>query len=104
MTRLECRSCDATVEGEFTPCPVCRLEEAERELFDIFMWARGNLKEVQREIGVSYPTVRARIERTFERYDRYSESPQKPLDVLKRLRNGEIGVDEAEALLRRSRS
>ena len=71
-------------------------------MFDRFMFSRGNLKDVQRELGLSYPTVRRRIERMFEQYEIASGHRYEPMDVLKRLAEGEIDVDEAEELLRRS--
>ena len=102
VTNLKCSVCNASVEGEFAPCPVCRLDEGERALFDLFMEARGNLKEVQRQLGVSYPTARARIEGMFAAYDRLSANRQTPMEVLKLLRIREIDVEEAERRLRES--
>lgn len=102
VTRLKCGACEAVVEGEFSPCPVCRLDENERDLFGLFMQARGNLKDVQRELGVSYPTVRARIDRMFEQYEQMGSHLHTPMDVLKLLEAGEIDVDEAERRLIRN--
>ena len=101
VTRLECSACGATIEGSFNPCPACMLGDEDRELFDLFMWARGNVKEIQRELGVSYPTVRARIERMFERYEQHVAGPHTPMEVLRMVRTGDINVDEAEEMLRR---
>ena len=102
VVRLECEACESVVEGAYAPSPVSRLGAEEREMFDRFMFARGNLKDVQRELGLSYPTVRRRIERMFEQYEIASGHRYEPMDVLKRLAEGEIDVDEAEELLRRS--
>jgi len=104
VTRLKCGTCDAVVEGEFPPCPVCRLQENDRRLFDVFMAARGNMKDVQRELGLSYPTVRSRMEGMFEQYERLSDARVTPMEVLSRVRSGEITVEEAERLLRGSQS
>ena len=102
-TRMECISCGAAVEGRFVPCPVCTMDDEIRELFEIFMYARGNLKEVERELGLSYPTVRAKMERMFSRYERAAEVTTSRMDVLAMLGSGKISVDEAEELLKRSR-
>ena len=97
--QLECSTCGTRVDGRFRPCPVCRLDAATRELFDEFLRARGNLKEVQRSLGVSYPTVRARIDVMFQKLGQ-GESAD-PMEVLSRVRRGEITIDEAEEILAR---
>ncbi len=98
VVKLQCSSCDTEVNGEFDLCPVCSLEGDHRELFDLFLEARGNLKQVQRKLGVSYPTVRLRIEDMFSEL-RGDKPPQDPSEVLKKLSNGEIDVDTAQKLL-----
>lgn len=99
VVKLECPVCKTEVNGEYDLCPVCRLEGEPRSLFDQFMRARGNLKQVQRELGLSYPTVRLRIEEMFHRLG-HGPTPPDPKIVLERLRAGEIDVDTAERLLR----
>jgi hypothetical protein len=47
--------------GEFGSCDFCALSEAELELLRVFLASRGNLREVQTHLGVSYPTARARF-------------------------------------------
>ena len=66
VVRLQCSSCGTEVNGEFDVCPVCTLEGSNRELFDLFMESRGNLKEVQRKLGISYPTVRNRLDAVID--------------------------------------
>jgi hypothetical protein len=99
VEKLGCDSCGTEVQGRYRPCPVCELDPAARSLFDLFLAARGNLKDVQRTLGVSYPTARQRIEEMFEQLEEPSPRP-KAMDVLKRLRAGEISVEQAEKLLR----
>lgn len=98
VVKLQCSSCGTEVNGEFDLCPVCTLEGENRELFDLFMESRGNLKEVQRKLGVSYPTVRLRIDSMFSEL-RGEKPPQDPADVLKRLSDGEIDVETASRLI-----
>ena len=99
VVKLECPSCEAEVTGKFESCPVCSLEGETRRIFDLFLAARGNLRHVQRELGVSYPTARQRVEEMFRQLAGKPE-PQEPREVLARLRAGEIDVEEAERLLR----
>jgi hypothetical protein len=102
VTLMTCGGCGASLEGRFDPCPVCRFDPELRSLFDLFMASRGNLKDVERKMNCSYPTVRGRMEEMFRRYEENSQSRLSRLDVLKRLRRGEITADEAECLLRGS--
>jgi len=98
VVKLQCSSCGTEVNGEFDLCPVCLLEGENRELFNLFMESRGNLKKVQRKLGVSYPTVRQRIDRMFS--DLKGEiPPQDPADILKSLSDGKIDVETAVRLL-----
>ena len=99
VVRLECPCCDAEVTGEFDLCPACRLEPETRKLFDMFLDARGNLRQVQRMLGVSYPTVRQRIEEMFRVLEENDARPD-PMEILRRVRSGELPIEEAEELLR----
>ncbi|MCP4548125.1 MAG: DUF2089 domain-containing protein [bacterium] len=99
VVKLECSSCDAELTGNFDSCSICSLEGKDRHVFDLFLAARGNLKQVQRELGVSYPTARQRVEEMFRKLEGKPE-PEKPRDILARLKDGEIDVEEAERLLR----
>jgi hypothetical protein len=99
VVRLECSQCGTEVTGRFDLCPVCQLDGEIRKLFDLFINARGNLKHVQRILGLSYPTVRLRIEEMFRKLGQ-EYIPQDPQQILARVRSGELRVDEAEKLLR----
>ncbi len=100
VVRLECSQCGAEVVGEFELCPVCRLDGELKKLYDLFIKARGNLKQVQRELGLSYPTVRLRIEDMFRKLSQNEPVSRDPVSILARVRLGELSVDEAERLLR----
>jgi len=62
ITRLHCRSCGTALEGEFGPGRFGRLDREQLSLLESFLRSRGNLKEMERELGISYPTVRARVD------------------------------------------
>ena len=66
-TRVGCASCGTELVGQFAPCPYCRLDGADQELLRVFLTSRGNLKELQGHLGVSYPTARARFNDVLER-------------------------------------
>ena len=62
VTRLHCRSCGTTLEGDFNVGRFARLSREQFALLESFLRSKGNLKEMERELGISYPTVRARVE------------------------------------------
>jgi hypothetical protein len=62
ITELGCPSCGTGLSGEFEPCEFCGLEAADRDLLRVFLVSRGNMKELERHLGVSYPTARARFD------------------------------------------
>jgi hypothetical protein len=62
ITRLHCRSCGTALEGEFRVGRFGRLSREQLSLLESFLRSRGNLKDLERELGISYPTVRGRIE------------------------------------------
>jgi len=62
VTRLRCGSCGTTLEGEFSVGRFARLGRDQMALLESFLRSRGNLRDIERELGISYPTVRARVE------------------------------------------
>jgi hypothetical protein len=62
VTRLHCGSCGTSLEGEFSVGRFGRLTRDQLTLLESFLRSRGNLREMERELGISYPTVRSRVE------------------------------------------
>lgn len=62
ISRLHCRSCGTALEGEFGVGRFGRLSREQLALLESFLRSRGNLKEMERELGISYPTVRGRVD------------------------------------------
>ncbi|MGH2351869.1 MAG: DUF2089 domain-containing protein [Chloroflexota bacterium] len=62
ITRLQCAACGTAVEGAFGSGRLVHLSEPHASLLELFLRVRGNVKDMERELGLSYPTVRARLE------------------------------------------
>ena len=62
VTRLHCGSCGTTLEGDFSVGRFGRLSRDQLALLESFLRSRGNLRDMERELGISYPTVRSRVE------------------------------------------
>ena len=99
LTRLSCDSCGTELSGSFEQCEFCSLTPADRDLLRVFLRSRGNLKEVQAFLGVSYPTARARFDDLLGRLQLDPPETAPTLDVLEAMQRGEISVEEAERRL-----
>lgn len=62
ITKLNCPKCSTGIEGQFQPCNYCRLPKDELEFINTFIMCRGNIKDVEKELGISYPTVRSKLD------------------------------------------
>jgi len=104
VTRLECPNSGITIEGRFEPNEFALLPEESLEYLRLFVKTRGNLKELERILGVSYPTVRLRFETMLQvlGYEAYEpKATQEDRDeILGLLEQGEITADEATKRLR----
>src|SRR5207248_9709013 len=62
VPRLTCPSCETELSGAFASCEFCVLSDEDREVLRVFLASRGNMKDLERHLGVSYPTARARFD------------------------------------------
>ncbi len=97
VTRLECEESGVTIEGRFTPNEFAMLPEENLEFLRIFVKVRGNLKEVERVLGLSYPTIRLRFEKLLLALDYEVEpgSAEERNEILAQLERGELDPGEA---------
>jgi len=104
VTGLVCPSCQTRVEGRFSVNEFAALPPEQLEVLRLFVKTRGNLKEMERILGVSYPTVRARFETLLRvlgyESDGGADVAAERALVLEQLEKGEISADEAAELLR----
>ena len=66
VTRLRCGECGTTIEGEFSVGRFGRLTREQTQVLESFLRSRGNLRDMERELGISYPTVRSRVEQLVQ--------------------------------------
>ena len=103
VTKLSCNYCGTSIEGHFTLCKFCKLSEEQKKFIEIFVKNRGNIKEIEKELGISYPTVRNKLENVIEALGyspKYSMPNVNKKEVLEKLSNGDITSEEAVKLLK----
>ena len=103
-TRLTCPECSTELSGAFTSCEFCVLADDERQVLRVFLGSRGNMKELERHLGVSYPTARARFDALLTKLGIERSSPAAPsrVELMEQVARGEIDVDEAMKRLENS--
>jgi hypothetical protein len=121
--RLGCPSCGTEVSGHFETCRFCRLDAADLAILEVFLRSRGNVRDVQAHLGVSYPTARTRLSEVLDRLglaaphstpsgtpassEPGAPEPSGPSDpafvgaVLADLAAGRLSIEQAEQLLGR---
>jgi hypothetical protein len=106
VTHLRCGDCGTELSGEFTANEFARLPGDKLGFLRVFLACRGNLKEVEAELNISYPTVRSRLDQLLEALtlagDVEDESAASidRASVIEALQRGEMTVEEAENKLR----
>lgn len=108
VSKLNCLNCNSTLEGQFAPCKFCQLPPDQLEFIEVFIKCRGNIKDVEKELGISYPTVRGRLDNVVQAlgYKVEVSDPQEEREnrkeILDALDRGEITSQEAAGRLKKA--
>jgi hypothetical protein len=104
VERVRLAASGVVVEGQFQPPQLAQLSVDDQVFVTAFVRSHGSIKEMERIFGVSYPTIKSRLNRIGEHLD-FVDTDLVPdgAEVVDRLRRGEISVQEALAELERSR-
>jgi hypothetical protein len=110
IIKLGCPKCSTSIEGDFQPCEFCRLPEDDLEFAKVFIKCRGNIKDVEKELGISYPTVRGKLDSvikglgfevsTKEAVKENEDKLAAKNEILDQLSKGEITPKEATEKLK----
>jgi hypothetical protein len=104
VTGLECRNCGTSLVGRFATGRLAQLASEQLHFVEVFIRCEGKLNRVQQELGLSYPTVRSRLEDVIRGLgypvgdDRMKDGADND-DVLARLSRQEISAEEALELI-----
>jgi hypothetical protein len=84
------------IEGEFTLPQLARISLEDQVFIVAFLRSHGSIKEMEQVFGVSYPTIKARLNRIAGQLEFVETNPQPSrAEVLERLKTGEITAEEA---------
>jgi hypothetical protein len=102
VTRMGCGSCGSELVGVFSSCEFCALSPRESEVLRVFLASRGNMREVEKHLAVSYPTARLRFNELLVKLGLAGEPEPAPLSrdqVLSEVASGALSPVEAQRLL-----
>jgi len=96
VERVRLADKDVSIEGEFELPQLARLSAEDQVFVAAFVRSHGSIKEMEQVFGVSYPTIKARLNRISAALE-FIETDPRPTrsEVLERLRKGEISAEDA---------
>ncbi len=99
--RLKCEDCETVIENSFRLSRFDYLSDEDLRFVETFLRCRGNIKEVERALGISYPTVRAKLDGILRRLGLYEAGEEEKLradrreQILSALEKGELTPEQA---------
>ena len=103
ITCLHCTTCSTQYQGDFHFDKFSYLTAEQKYFVEVFLKCRGNIREVEKELNISYPTVRSRLDDLVRAlgYDLPKESPQvNKKEIIDSLSKGEITYEEAMKMIK----
>lgn len=101
-TRLSCTSCGTQLDGQFDIPLLLQLAPADLNFVTAFVRSSGSLKAMAQIMGVSYPTVRSRLDEILKRLDEIERGvEQKRHEILDALENGKVTAKDAAEQLKK---
>ena len=96
IVKVKCDNCGTQIEGSFSISRLGNLSKEHREFIEVFIKSRGNIKDVEKVLGISYPTVRSRLDSVIQAlgYETVDTSNRNK-EILKALEREEITPEEA---------
>jgi hypothetical protein len=96
VERVRLADTDIAIEGSFELPQLARLNLEDRVFVTAFVRSHGSIKEMERVFGVSYPTIKARLNRIAEGLEFIDTNPTPSQgEILDRLKRGEISAEDA---------
>ncbi len=104
ITELKCPKCGTIIRGDFPIDRLLLLSEEDKEFLITFLRSRGNIKEVQERLNISYPTAKNRLDKLLMSLGLYDTSKKpREKEILDLLERGEINAREAIKLIKEAK-
>ncbi len=105
ITKLTCTTCGSELTGDFEGGRFYSLSDNDQYFIEVFVKCRGSIKEVEKELGVSYPTVRGKLDEVIKNLgyqikESNEERDEKSSEILGRIESGELSPAKAAEMLK----
>src|ERR1700752_4350940 len=101
VTRMTCQACEIAVEGGFPTPRLANLPTEHQRFIEIFVLAGGNLKQIAEQAGVSYPTVRSRLDKVIDSLrQEIGRTKEMRGTILDAVSEGKLDADEAARVIK----
>ncbi len=108
VSKLKCSNCSTEISGSFTLSKFNYLDTEKLYFIEVFVKNRGNIKMIEKEMGLSYPTIKKMLDEVIEQLGYSAKEDEEPKEeykgpsrkeILQKIDQGEINVEEAAKLL-----
>lgn len=99
ITSYKCENCGTEINGYFIGSKFANLSEEDLDFIEIFVMNRGSIKEIEKVMGISYPTVRNKLDNVIKALGHKVNYDKSNMEVLEMLNQGLITAEEATKLL-----
>ena len=103
IREFHCPDCDIVIRGKFNQSELASLSLSQQEFVKVFLLSQGNIKEVEKRLGISYPTVKNRLSEVINMLGGSSRTDQDLLGLLDQIEEGNISVEEAINKIKKKR-
>lgn len=103
VTTLKCNDCSTEIKGHFKLDKFNYLSKEEKYFIEVFVKNRGNIKEIEKDLGISYPTVKKNLEAVIKALGYGEPVENENLNkeqILEKLSNGEISSEDAMKMIK----
>lgn len=102
VTKLKCNNCNTEISGSFQLSKFNYLSKEHLYFIEVFIKNKGNIKQIEKELGISYPTVKKSLDEVIVSLGYQVEEEEKANkdEIFRKLESGEISASEAAKLMK----
>ena len=102
VAKLHCNHCGIEISGDFQLSKFSYLDKQELRFVELFLANQGNIKGVERDLGISYPTVKKMLEQVIRKLElpmRVDDETTRRRELMEKVARGELKAEEAAKLM-----
>jgi hypothetical protein len=96
VSQLRCSSCGTKLEGNFSTGAFSKLNDKQLNFVKVFLKNKGNIQNTGKELGISYPTVKSRLDDALKAMGLFVESES---DILAKVKSEDMTIEEAAEII-----